>query len=236
MSRSPVLPAWEQGAAPRLIRLAARNAPPDLAARLEEEWLADLSATGGAAERWRMALGCCWAALVIRHEHRPARSLSLASSTGARIMMGYAYRGASRVSSAKAPVVGGQFCDINTTPLIDVLLVLLITLILTLPIMTHAVKLDLTPVDGPPPDPVPEVIDLDVDFDGAVAWNGTAVASFPQLDSYFSTEARKIPQPEVHLRADRSARYDVVARVLASAQQHGLRRIGFVDTGSFKDN
>ncbi|MGH8170171.1 MAG: biopolymer transporter ExbD, partial [Steroidobacteraceae bacterium] len=68
----------------------------------------------------------------------------------------------------------GPMCDINTTPLIDVLLVLLVTLIITLPVMTHAVKLDLPQQNQPPPQNVqPEVIDLEIDFDGTIVWNGT---------------------------------------------------------------
>jgi biopolymer transport protein ExbD len=107
-------------------------------------------------------------------------------------------------------------CDMNTTPLIDVMLVLLIMFIITLPIMTHAVKLDMpVPRPGPPPPP-PEVIDLEVDFDGTVVWNGSVVPGLPQLESYFRSESRKEMQPEIHLRADRRARYETVAVVLAA--------------------
>jgi len=82
---------------------------------------------------------------------------------------------------------GAAFCDINTTPLIDVMLVLLVTLIVTLPIMTHAVKLDMPNVTNPPPPPPtpPEVIDLEIDFDGTVVWNNTPVSGLPQLEAYF---------------------------------------------------
>ena len=78
---------------------------------------------------------------------------------------------------------GGVMCDINTTPLIDVMLVLLVTLIVSLPIMTHAVKLDMPQSNNPPPpDQRPEVIDLEIDFDGTVVWNGTPVQSINQQD------------------------------------------------------
>lgn len=127
----------------------------------------------------------------------------------------------------------GPMCDINTTPLIDVLLVLLVTLIITLPIMTHAVKLDLPQQNQPPPQNVqPEVIDLEIDFDGTVVWNGTPV-SMQQLDGYFATESVKDPQPEIHLNPDGMAKYGVVAKVLASAQRNRMTKIGFVNTSEF---
>ena len=130
---------------------------------------------------------------------------------------------------------GATFCDINTTPLIDVMLVLLVTLIITLPVMTHAVKLDMPRPDQPPPpqDQRPEVIDLEIDFDGTVVWNGTTVPSLQQLEGYFHTEAAKDPQPEIHLRPDRRVKYDSVAKVLAAAQRNRMKKIGFVNTGEF---
>ena len=101
---------------------------------------------------------------------------------------------------------GGVMCDINTTPLIDVMLVLLVTLIVSLPIMTHAVKLDMPQNNNPPPpDQRPEVIDLEIDFDGTVVWNGTVVQSLGQLEGYFGEESKKDVQPEIHLRPDRRA-------------------------------
>jgi len=132
---------------------------------------------------------------------------------------------------------GEEMCDINTTPLIDVMLVLLVTLIITLPIMTHAVKLDMPQLNQPPPpDQIkPEVIDLDIDFDGTVVWNGTPIPSLDTLESYFHSEAEKQPQPEIHLRPDRRAKYDVVARVLAAAQRNRMKKIGFVNTAEFSD-
>lgn len=130
---------------------------------------------------------------------------------------------------------GAVMCDINTTPLIDVMLVLLVTLIISLPVMAHAIKLDLPQTPPALAKPPPEVINLEIDFDGTVVWNGTPVASLEQLEGYFRTEARKDPQPEIHLRPDRGARYDVVARVLASAQHNRVKKIGFVNTAEFND-
>jgi biopolymer transport protein ExbD len=128
--------------------------------------------------------------------------------------------------------------DINTTPLIDVMLVLLVMLIITLPIMTHAVKLDMPNANHPPPpDQRPQVIDLEIDFDGTVVWNGNVVQGTPNnmdtLDQYFRTEAMEDPQPEIHLRPDRHVRYGVVAQVLAAAQRNHMVKIGFVNNGEF---
>src|SRR5256884_5294240 len=123
---------------------------------------------------------------------------------------------------------GDTFCDINTTPLIDVMLVLLVTLIVTLPIMTHAVKLDMPNVTNPPPPPPtpPEVIELEIDFDGTVVWNGTPVASLQQLEGFFHAERDKEPQPEIHLRPDSRAKHDAVANVPAAAPGNHLKQIG----------
>jgi len=129
----------------------------------------------------------------------------------------------------------GVMCDINTTPLIDVMLVLLVTLIVSLPIMTHAVKLDMPQTNTPPPPDQqrPEVIDLEIDFDGTVVWNGTPVQSINQLEGYFHTEADKPVQAEIHLRPDRRVKYDFVAKVLAAAQRNRMKKIGFVNTSEF---
>ncbi len=126
-------------------------------------------------------------------------------------------------------------CDMNTTPLIDVMLVLLIMLIVTIPIMTHAVKLDMRAHDGPSRLSQPEVVDLEVEFDGTVVWNGTVVPSPQALESYLRSASIQDAQPEIHLRADRRARYGTVAVVLASAQRNHLARIGFVNTAEFRD-
>jgi len=125
--------------------------------------------------------------------------------------------------------------EMNTTPLIDVMLVLLVMLIITIPIQTHAVKLDLPQANAPPPPTTvqPEVVDLEIDFDGTPIWNGTPVPSRAQLDRFFQDTANKIPQPEVHLRPNRLAKYDAVARTLADAQRLGVTKIGFVGNDQY---
>jgi len=130
----------------------------------------------------------------------------------------------------------GALCDINTTPLIDVMLVLLIMFIITIPIMTHAVKLDMPmPNKTPPPEVRPDVIDLEVDFDGAVVWNGTVVKDLGTLETYLRSSATQEPQPEIHLRPDRRAKYGQVAVVLAAAQRNHMKKIGFVNISEFRD-
>jgi biopolymer transport protein ExbD len=124
--------------------------------------------------------------------------------------------------------------EMNTTPLIDVMLVLLVMLIVTIPIQTHAVKLDLPQANNSPPsDLKPVVVDLEIDFDGTVIWNGTPVPSRAQLDKYLEDTANQVPQPEVHLRPNRLAKYDAVARTLADAQRLGVTKIGFVGTEQY---
>ena len=132
---------------------------------------------------------------------------------------------------------GEPMMDINTTPLIDVMLVLLIMFIITIPVMTHAVKLDMprpNPNQVEPPVP-PEVIDLEIDYDGTMLWNGTQVTSFTTLENYFNTEAAKDPQPELHVRANKRTKYDNVAKALALAQRRGIKKIGFVGMEQFAD-
>jgi biopolymer transport protein ExbD len=122
--------------------------------------------------------------------------------------------------------------DINMTPLIDVMLVLLIMFIITIPVMTHAVKLDMPRASNAPSNAQPIVINLEIDFDGTVLWNGTPV-EIEALEGYFRREAGLDPQPELHIRPSKRAKYDVVARVLASAQRNGMRKIGFVGNEQF---
>jgi len=121
---------------------------------------------------------------------------------------------------------GEVMVEMNTTPLIDVMLVLLTLLIITLPIQTHAVKLDMPrPNQNKPPLP-PVVVTLEVDFDGTVLWNGTPVDR-ATLDQYLSSASTDDPQPEIHLQPNRLAKYDRVAMVLADAQRIGVTHIGF---------
>ena len=122
---------------------------------------------------------------------------------------------------------GEIMVEMNTTPLIDVMLVLLTLLIITIPIQTHAVKLDMPqPNKAPPPVP-PETVELGIDFDGTLTWNGST-ATIGQLDSYLKNAANQPVQPEIHLTPNQLARYDWVAEVLAHAQRLGVTKIGFV--------
>src|SRR6478752_3604169 len=124
--------------------------------------------------------------------------------------------------------------DINTTPLIDVMLVLLIMLIITIPIQTHAVKLNM-PVGNPPPPPEPpEVVQIDVDFDGTVLWNGEQV-ELPTLDAKFRNAAALPVQPEFHLRPNKLVTYKYVAHVMAAAQRLGITKIGLIGAEQFLD-
>lgn len=121
---------------------------------------------------------------------------------------------------------GEVMVEMNTTPLIDVMLVLLTLLIITLPIQTHAVKLDMPAPNSQAPEITPETVELGVDFDGTITWNGVAVDR-ATMDAYFVDASKKDPQPEIHINANRLAKYDAVARVLADAQRLGATSIGF---------
>ncbi len=123
--------------------------------------------------------------------------------------------------------------EINTTPLIDVMLVLLIMLIVTIPIQLHAVNLDLPVATPPPPATPPVVVRIDIDARGTVLWQGEALADAAALDARLRDAAAAQPVPELHLRPDRDARYEVVAGVLAATKRHGLAKIGIVGAEQF---
>ena len=125
---------------------------------------------------------------------------------------------------------GMSYSDINMTPLIDVMLVLLIIFIITIPSQTHAVKIDNPSHQAPPTRP--EVIDLSIDFDGTLQWN-KATLDRTTLQSYISHEAAKNPQPEVHIAVDKFSKYEIVAQTLADLQHRGLKKIGFVNDDFF---
>ena len=123
--------------------------------------------------------------------------------------------------------------DINTTPLIDVMLVLLIMLIITIPIQTHAVKLNM-PVGTPPPPLVPpEVVTIEVDFDGTLIWNGRVVPDRQELEARLRAAAEQPDQPEIHLRPNKLVKYESVAMVMASAQRLGMKKIGLIGNEQF---
>jgi biopolymer transport protein ExbD len=117
--------------------------------------------------------------------------------------------------------------EINMTPLVDVMLVLLIIFIITVPVMKHSVNIDLPRASNQPQDPKPQTIRLSVDASGAYWWNEGQVtdADLPRL---LKAEAAREPQPELHIRGDKEVRYERVAQAMAAAQQAGLRKIGFI--------
>ncbi len=117
--------------------------------------------------------------------------------------------------------------EINTTPLVDVMLVLLIIFIMTIPVMNHAVKLDLPHAANQPNDVKPETINVSIDAAGQVYWNNE-VLDQSQMLSRIADAAKVTPQPELHLRADRLTPYEKVAQVMAAAQSGGLTKMGFV--------
>ena len=122
--------------------------------------------------------------------------------------------------------------EMNTTPLIDVMLVLLIMLIITIPIQLHSVNLNM-PTGTPPPSAPPQVVTIDVDFDGTVFWNGEALSDRTALDARLSATAALPDQPEVHLRPNKLVEYKDVAAVLASAQRLGVTKLGIVGNEQF---
>ncbi|MCC7040928.1 MAG: biopolymer transporter ExbD [Burkholderiales bacterium] len=137
------------------------------------------------------------------------------------------------MSIAKPTADPEVMVEMNTTPLIDVMLVLLVMLIITLPIQLHSVNLNM-PIGNPPPPLIkPEVVKLDIDATGTIYWNGEAVPDRQALEEHILRAANTSVQPEVHLRPDKSAKYAVVAGVMATAQRLGLTKIGIVGSEQF---
>ena len=122
---------------------------------------------------------------------------------------------------------GAPMADINVTPMVDVMLVLLVIFIITAPLFTHAVKLDLPAAQSAPAPEKPETVTLSIDPAGAIFWNDAPVSQ-ADLPARMAAAAQKQPQPELQLRADKSTRYEVIAQVMAAAQSNGLTRLGFV--------
>ena len=165
------------------------------------------------------ASGLGWAAIPL---------ILLVSGTARRNIS--AAREVLRMAMSPQTATGQVMVEMNTTPLIDVMLVLLVLLIVTLPIQTHAVKLGMP--SGPSP-LTPQIVELGVDFDGAISWNGTRI-SRATMDAYLADAASKSPQPEIHVNPNRLANYDVVAKVLADAQRLGATRIGFTGIDQYR--
>jgi biopolymer transport protein ExbD len=127
--------------------------------------------------------------------------------------------------------------DINTTPLIDVMLVLLIMLIITIPVQTHAVKLDFPPPQPPTDKPPPPVVDIIIEFDGTIYWNNDVVPDRPTLEAKLEAigEQPKEDQPELHLRPNKLVEYKYVAEVMAEAQKHNANKIALLGNEQFAD-
>ena len=117
--------------------------------------------------------------------------------------------------------------EINTTPLVDVMLVLLIIFIITIPVINHSVKLDLPRASTQPNDAKPETVNLSIDAQGKLFWNNKPLSD-EELQQQIMLAAQKSPQPELHLRAERTTQYEKVAQVMAAAQNGGLSKIGFI--------
>ena len=118
--------------------------------------------------------------------------------------------------------------EINTTPLVDVMLVLLVIFIITAPLLTHAIRLDLPQAEAPSTPEKPETIALSIDAGGALYWNNDPVEGVAALRQRLADAATRTPKPELHLRADRDTRYQRIAEVMSAAQGAGLTSIGFV--------
>lgn len=118
--------------------------------------------------------------------------------------------------------------DINTTPLIDVMLVLIIMLIITIPVQLHSVNLNLPQGNPPPPLQEPKVVTIDVDFDGTILWNGETLTSRAELEQKLHAAAIEPDQPEVHIRPNKLVEYKYVAEVLAESQRLGITKLGMV--------
>ena len=135
--------------------------------------------------------------------------------------------------SLRPPEEDELMMDINTTPLIDVMLVLLIMLIITIPPQLHAVNLDMPVVSTAPPPSPPQVIRIDIDANSVISWNGQTLADRAALQTQLSQAALLQPQPELHIRSHPQAKYEAVAAVLASAQRQGLNKLGILGTEKF---
>jgi biopolymer transport protein ExbD len=117
--------------------------------------------------------------------------------------------------------------DINVTPMVDVMLVLLVIFIITAPLFTHAIKLDLPEAQSAAAPEKPDTISLSINGEGTIFWNNDPIQQ-KDLDARLAAAAQKKPQPEVQLRADKSTRYEVIAQVMSAAQSNGLTKLGFV--------
>jgi len=123
--------------------------------------------------------------------------------------------------------------DINTTPLIDVMLVLLIMLIITIPVQLHSINLDMPTGTPPPAIKKPTIVRIDIDARNVVRWNDKTLTDRAELDALLLQASQQQPQPEVHIKPQGKAKYEAVAGVLASAQRNGLTKLGIVGSEQF---
>jgi len=117
---------------------------------------------------------------------------------------------------------------INTTPLVDVMLVLLIIFLITIPVVTHTVPVELPKETNVPTQTKPENINISVDREGNIYWNDKAIPDMANLLDRMKTEAQKDPQPEVHIRGDANTRYEFVGKVVFTCQRAGIVKVGFI--------
>jgi biopolymer transport protein ExbD len=123
--------------------------------------------------------------------------------------------------------------DINTTPLIDVMLVLLIMLIITIPVQLHSINLDMPTGTPPPVTKKPTTVRIEIDARNVVRWNDKTLSDRAALDALLQQASQQQPQPEIHIKPQGKAKYEAVAGVLASAQRNGLTKIGIVGSEQF---
>ena len=123
--------------------------------------------------------------------------------------------------------------DINTTPLIDVMLVLLIMLIITIPVQLHSINLDMPTGTPPPAIKKPTIVRIEIDARNVVHWNDKTLTDRAELDTLLQLASQQQPQPEVHIKPQGKAKYEAVAGVLASAQRNGLTKLGIVGSEQF---
>ena len=126
-----------------------------------------------------------------------------------------------------------EMSEVNTTPLIDVMLVLLVMMIVTLPAQTHLIKMNL-PRDGSSVLPPPTIY-IDIDPDGTIVWDSVPLSGIGALEAHLREEAAKAPQAQIQLRPSALAKYDVVANVMASAQRNDMRRVGFTNIAEYRN-
>jgi biopolymer transport protein ExbD len=125
--------------------------------------------------------------------------------------------------------------DVNTTPLIDVMLVLLVMLIITIPIQLHSVNLDMPSGKPPPPTKEPVVHEVFIDFDGVISWDGVALTGVPEVEAKLAEVVAEPDQAEVHIKPNKLVEYSRVAAVMAAAQRLGVKKMGMVGNEQFID-